>query len=242
MFDFNNRARPESQAIIRYIREGVIGRINSAQAFWCRRAGIPGFGGWFTTKTLSGGGPMIDLPHMLDLALYFMGYPEPDWCLAGMFYDFMDNKAFKGPWGIPDLVNGITDVESSCHAMIIFKTGQTLMIRCSWAEFVEREVNSVTFQGTKAGAKVECLYGIDGDDSTRIDSCFLFTEEYGNQVNRDIIVKKDISMGRIGQAYNFVLAIFGEAEAFSTADEALRLMKIIDAIYTSAQTKNPVKI
>ncbi|MDR1930359.1 MAG: Gfo/Idh/MocA family oxidoreductase, partial [Treponema sp.] len=112
MFDFNNRARPESAAMARYIREGAAGKINSAQAFWIRRAGIPGFGGWFTTRALSGGGPVIDLPHMLDLALYFMGYPEPDWCLAGAFYDFMDNKAFKGPWGIPDSAAGVTDVES----------------------------------------------------------------------------------------------------------------------------------
>jgi predicted dehydrogenase len=242
MFDFNNRARPESQAMIRYIREGVAGRINSTQAFWCRRTGIPGFDGWFTTKGLSGGGSIIDLPHMIDLALYFMGYPDAEWCLAGAFYDFMNNKVFKGPWGFPDFVNGATDVESSCHAMITFKTGQILMVRCSWAEFVEREVSYVTFQGTKAGGKVESIYDIDGHDHTRIDSCLLFTEEYGNQVNRNIIVKKDESMGRIEQACNFALVIAGKAKALNTAGEALQLMKIIDAMYASAQTKAPVKI
>jgi len=72
MFDFNNRARPEAQALMGYIKNGDIGRINSAQALWIRRCGIPGFGGWFTQKALSGGGPVIDLLHMIDLALYFM--------------------------------------------------------------------------------------------------------------------------------------------------------------------------
>jgi predicted dehydrogenase len=242
MFNFNNRARPEARAIARYIKEGAVGRINSAQASWIRRAGIPGFGGWFTTKALSGGGPVIDLPHMLDLALYFMGYPEPDWCLAGVFYDFMDNKAFKGPWGIPDSAAGVTDVESSCHAMLSFKTGQTLMVRCSWAEFVEREMVSVTFQGTKAGGKVERLFGIDGIDSTSIDSSRLFTEEYGVQVNRDIVSEKDESMGRIGNASNFIDTIAGRAEALNTADEALILMKIVDALYESAASKKPVQV
>jgi len=32
------------------IDDGVVGTINSAQAKWIRRAGIPGFGGWFTYR------------------------------------------------------------------------------------------------------------------------------------------------------------------------------------------------
>ena len=44
MFNFNNRARPESYAIMEKINAGEIGTINSAQAKWCRRTGIPGFG------------------------------------------------------------------------------------------------------------------------------------------------------------------------------------------------------
>ena len=82
MFNFNNRARPESYAMMEYIKQGQVGRINSAQAKWIRRTGIPGLGGWFTNKALAGGGPLIDLVHMLDLALYFMGYPEPEFVLA----------------------------------------------------------------------------------------------------------------------------------------------------------------
>jgi predicted dehydrogenase len=240
MFDFNNRARPGSRAVFRYIREGRVGTINSAQASWIRRAGIPGFGGWFTTRALSGGGPVIDLPHMLDLALWFMGYPEPDYLLGAAYYDFMDNKAFKGPWGIPDSTNGITDVESACHAMVTFKTGQSLMIRNSWAEMNEREVVSVTFQGTKMGGKVERLFGIDGIDETSIDSSWLFTEEYGNQVDLDIKTEKDETMGRVSNAANFVDAIRGNTAALNTPEEALILMRVIDALYESAASKKPV--
>jgi predicted dehydrogenase len=242
MFDFNNRARPEAQALMGYIRSGRTGTINSAQAFWIRRAGIPGFGGWFTTRALSGGGPVIDLPHMLDLALYFMGYPEPDYLLGTAFYDFMDNSAFKGPWGIPDTANGVTDVESSCHAMVTFKTGQSLMIRSSWAEFNERETVSVTFQGTRAGGKVERLFGIDGIDETSVDTCRLFTEEFGSQVDLDIKTEKDEHMGRVANAANFVRSLAGAAEPLNTPEEALRLMKIIDAMYESASSKKPVRI
>ena len=53
MFNFNNRARPESYALRKYIEAGDVGTINSAQAKWIRRTGIPGFGGWFTNKEMS---------------------------------------------------------------------------------------------------------------------------------------------------------------------------------------------
>lgn len=241
MFNFNNRARPESQAIYNYIKNNRVGKINSAQATWIRRAGIPAFGSWFTSKAFSGGGAMIDLPHMLDLALWFMGYPEPDYLLGVTYNDFMGNQAFKGPWGMPDL-SGITDVESSCHAMVTFKSGQSLMIRSSWAELVERELVSVTFQGSKMGGKVERLFGIDGVDATSFDSVKLFTEEYGNQVNLDIKAEKDESMGRIGNAKNFAESIAGAAKPNNTPREALIIMKILDALYESAASGKPVQI
>jgi predicted dehydrogenase len=59
MYNFNNRARPEAYAMKAAIDAGEVGAINSAQAKWVRRTGIPGFGGWFTNKSLSGGGPLI---------------------------------------------------------------------------------------------------------------------------------------------------------------------------------------
>jgi predicted dehydrogenase len=55
-------------------------------------------------------------------------------------------------------------------------------------------------------------------------------------------VEKDESMGRIGQASNFVSAVFDKARAFNTAGEALQLMRIIDAMYKSARTRMPVKM
>lgn len=242
VFDFNNRARPESQAMMEYIKAGEIGPINSARAVWSRRSGIPGFGGWFTTKDLSGGGPVIDLLHMLDLSLWFMGYPEASWALAGAFHDFMDNPGFKGPWGIPDVKGGKTDVESSCHGFVTFATGQVLSLQSSWAEFVERETVSVTFQGQKAGGCVERLFGVDGLDETSVDRCELYTLEHGRHVNRRIVVPADESMGRLGAAANFVKVIRGEAEALNRPIEALRLMAIVDALYASAASGAPAKI
>jgi predicted dehydrogenase len=242
LFNFNNRARPESQAMMKYITDGTVGKINSAQAKWIRRTGIPGFGGWFTTKALSGGGPLIDLLHMIDLAMYFMGYPEPAHVLGQTFSDFINDKQFKGPWGIPDRADGTTDVENAAHGFVTFKGGQVLSLQVSWAEMVKREEVSVVFQGTKAGGKVERLFGIDGLDNTAIDTCELYVQENGNSVNRSIVTPACEDMGRIGSAANFIHAIEGKAAPLNTPEQALRLMQVIDAIYASAKTKKPVSI
>lgn len=242
LFNFNNRARPESQAMKAYIDQGVAGTINSAQAKWIRRTGIPGFGGWFTTKDLAGGGSLIDLMHMVDLAMYFMGYPEPAYVMGQTFTDHIQDKGFKGPWGIPDRAGGTTDVENAAHGFVSFKTGQVLSLQVSWAEMVKREEVSVVFQGTTAGGKVERLFGIDGLDNTAIDTCELYVQENGNSVNRSITTAACEDMGRIGSAANFIEAIEGRAEPLNTPQQALRLMQVVDAIYASAQTGKPVAI
>jgi len=242
MFNFNNRARPESYAIMDYIADGTIGRINTCQAKWIRRTGIPGFGGWFTTKAISGGGPLIDLLHMIDLGLHFMGYPEPAHILARTFNDHISDKNFKGPWGIPDVAQGITDVETAAHGFVTFKTGQAMSFQVSWAETNKREEVSVTFQGANAGGLVQRLFRTDGIDETAIDACELYVHEHGRPVNRTVQVPPDEPMGRVRSAVNFVRAVEGSEKPLNTPDQALSLMKIIDGAYESAATGKPVAL
>lgn len=242
MFNFNNRARPEAQAIRQLIADGRIGHINSAQAKWIRRTGIPGFGGWFTTKQLSGGGPLIDLLHMVDLAMHFMGYPQPAHVLGQTFDDFIHDKNFKGPWAIPDVADGVTDVEAAAHGFVTFQTGQVLSLQVSWAEMVQREEVSVVFQGTKAGGKVERLFGTDGLDDTAIDSCEIYYQQHGKSINQTIEVAACEDMGRIQSAANFIESIEGTAEPLNRPAEALTLMRVIDALYASAGQGQPIAL
>ena len=162
--------------------------------------------------------------------------------LGQTFNDFITDKSFKGPWGIPDNDDGVTDVESAAHGFVTFKTGQVLSLQVSWAEMVEREEVSVVFQGSNGGGKVERLFGDDGIDSTAIDSLELYVQEDGKSVNKNIKVDECEDMGRSRSAQNFVLAIEGKEEPLNTPTQALALMKVIDAIYESAETKQPVSL
>ena len=179
---------------------------------------------------------------MVDLAMYFMGYPEPAHVLGQTFSDFIQDKSFKGPWGIPDKVGGVTDVENAAHALVTFKTGQVLTLQVSWAEMIKREEVSVVFQGTKAGGKVERLFGIDGLDHTALDTCELYVQENGHSVNRAIVTPACEDMGRIASAANFIESIEGRARPLNTPEQAYRLMQVIDAVYASAKTGKPVSL
>jgi predicted dehydrogenase len=107
---------------------------------------------------------------------------------------------------------------------------------------IHREEVSVVFQGSKAGGKVERLFGTDGLDETAIDTCELYVQENGNSVNRTIIAEACEDMGRIRSAENFIRTINDEEKPLNTPDQALGLMKIIDATYQSAQSGTPVQI
>ena len=75
-----------------------------------------------------------------------------------------------------------------------------------------------------------------------MDDCELYVQENGRSVNRSIITEPNEDMGRIRAAQNFVLTVEGEEEPLNTPDQALSLMKIIDATYESASTGQPVSI
>lgn len=243
LYDFCNRARPEAQAIRREILSGRFGKVNSAQAMWVRRTGIPGFGGWFTTRKLSGGGPVIDLLHSIDLALWFMGYPEPDYALARTFDDFIRDRRFRGPWGIPEREDGTCDVEAAAHGFVTFKNGSCLAIRNSWAEMIEREEMSVTLQGTREGVRMRRLFGKDGDDATATDTCDIFRmTAKGARKDSPLTERRDEAMGRFRAATNFIRVLQGREEPLSNPQEAVRLMRIIDAIYRSAKVGRPVRV
>ena len=243
MFDFCNRARPESAAIRREIDSGRFGKVNSAETLWVRRTGIPGFGGWFTTKALSGGGPVIDLLHGIDLALWFMGYPEPEYVLARTFDDFIRDKRFRGPWGIPEREDGICDVEAAAYGFVTFKDGSCLTLRNSWAEMVKREEMSVTLQGTKEGAMLRRLFGKDGHDETAEDTSEIYRmTAKGARKDGPLTDRRDEAMGRIRCAENFVRTLQGREKPLSDPAEAVKLMRIIDAVYASAKTGRPVKV
>ena len=155
----NNRYAPESQYLKKYIEDGNMGEIYAGRCGWQRRRGIPGKGGWFTTKAQSGGGPLIDLGvHMIDLAMYLMGNPRPVSVSGATFCKFADNDASADSANAEfgeAMADGTFDVEDLAMGFIRFENGAVLQVEVSWASNVEEEKNFVELRGTKAGFKWE---------------------------------------------------------------------------------------
>jgi len=242
MIQFNNRYRPEAQLLKKYVDGGELGDLYFARCGWIRRNGIPGWGGWFTSKEMAGGGPLIDLAvHMLDLTMWLMGNPEPEVCMASTYSVFGPQMEALGPWGTPN-TKGKFDVEDMAVGMIKFAGGQTIMLEASWASRIRQEFVYSTMCGSKAGASLERVFDFDGDDDTAVDTLELYTQENGVPVNRELIVEPDPAMGRVAAVMHFVDCLKSGKEPVSPGTDGLRIMKILDAMYKSAETGKAVNI
>ncbi|HUT24275.1 MAG TPA: Gfo/Idh/MocA family oxidoreductase, partial [Sumerlaeia bacterium] len=145
MINFSYRFTEQSWALKKQVDTGILGDVYFARTVWHRRRGMPGFGGWFGQKALSGGGPLIDLGvHRLDLALWLMGYPKPVWVM-GSAYDPIASAAAKR-------ARKKFDVEDLAVGMVKFDNGATLEVEASWAaNIAERELMETRLLGTRGG-------------------------------------------------------------------------------------------
>jgi len=231
----NNRYYTNSRYIKDYIKSGKAGEIYCGRCGWIRRRGIPGKGGWFTTKAKSGGGPLIDLGvHMIDLSIWLMGNPRPV-AVSGCTYScFSDNKAesdtVDSEFG-EKKANGTFDVEDLAMGFIKFDNGACLQIEFSWASNIEKSRRFVELRGTKAG------FSWNDDGSVGV-----FTEdETGNLI--DVSPKLgDMGDGHARALEHFVRIVLDGAEKDYVPEQGVNMIKILDAIYESAATGKEVRL
>lgn len=250
IWQFNNRFRPEAQWLWKHVLPdpailyGKLGDIRTTQVEWVRRNGIPGRGSWFTQKAMSGGGPIIDLSiHVMDLAMLGMGYPKPTYVLATASNLFTNDMDVCGPWGFSD-PKGVMDVETASQGMVIFADGKSMQYRASWAERIVKERVACVMQGTKGGVLLERTFGKDGVDDTAIDKCVIVRQSYGQPSNDEFVGLLDPYMGRRASIKAFIDSIVSGEEnpLLPKPEHGLIMMRMIDAMYTSAKTGKPVEI
>jgi predicted dehydrogenase len=228
-----NRFKGAAQSLKKFVDAGRCGNIYHAHTYWYRRRGIPGFGGWFTTKSMSGGGALIDIGvHMLDLTLYLMGFPKPV-AVSGATYNMwkdLSSYTYTSMWGAPT-PNGKKDVDDFALALVRFDGGQTLQLNVSWSINVgsmnpEQVVRVV---GDKGGVALEGL-----------DHPFLYTEQDGQIVD----VKAQYSNVDPGleEIKQFAAVVKGEAKPTATAEQGRTVQAILDAIYRSGEERKEVSV
>lgn len=229
----NNRYWHFSKYLKRYIEDGKAGDIYAGRCGWQRRRGIPGKGGWFTTKEQSGGGPLIDLGvHMIDLAIWLMGNPKPIAVSGSTFRKFADNEidySADSAFG-EKVAGGIFDVEDLAMGFIKFDNGACLQIEFSWASNVGQDNFFVELRGSKSGILWESKTGHEAK---------IFTESDGVPVDIIPQMKED---GKIHKAnlVHFADVVLNGAKPMFMPEEGINMIKILTAIYESAESGQEV--
>lgn len=210
------------------IAEGRLGDVYFGKAIYIRSRGIPaGVGGWFTEKARAGGGALIDLGvHALDSVWYMMGAPRPLAVSAQVFQNFAHTV------NVP-----VFDVDDSAYGMIRFDNGALVHFEVSWAANLTDDIPVSSWTGRELVNSV--LYGKKA--TIRLNPFALFEEQGGGVVKTEL-EPEAIANPFALQMQNFLDAIAGTAEPVNNAQQAVYLMEMLDAIYTSSATGREVPL
>jgi predicted dehydrogenase len=226
----NNRFHSESLLLKSWVEQKRLGRVYHIKTGWVRRNGIPGWGSWFTRKELAGGGPLIDVGvHVLDLALWVLGYPKPVSVFGQAYSMFGPHKRKLSGWGEfrPD---GVYDVEDLAVALIRFEDGSTLALDASWASHIPEERVYLDLYGEQGGASLDLIH----------HTVTLFQE--GQEGFIDSVYRPPKRDDRLALLQNFIDVIHGRAEPVCRPEQSLLIQHILDAVYRSAETGELVKL
>ena len=213
---------------------GTFGDMYLVKAKYLRRIGNRG--GWFADKTRSGGGPLIDLAvHVIDLSRYLLGKPKPISVYGATFNKLGMKKHIKGVnhWHPMDYSDkDICTVEDAVVAMIRFDNGSVLEVEASFTLNIKEGQTSLEVFGDKGGALVEPTLEIFKDENDYMvnvtpvveNSSNVFGSMFQNEIN------------------HFVDCILNGTPCISPAEDGVELMRILDAIYESAETGHEVVI
>lgn len=231
LLGMNQRYAPESQKAKHLAKKGMLGDIYHGKAYWFRRSGIPRLGTWFGSKELAGAGAINDIGvHMLDLCLHLMDNFEPVSVFGTTYTQFGNRGLGEGGWGASDREKITFDVDDFAAAHIRMKNGATITLEVAWACHT-RSHNKVNVElfGTDAGVSVFPLelYQTGSEGS-----------EY--QILEEPV--SDIALPHANKFHNFINHLTEGEPLLTTAQQALAVQKILDAVSESSRTGQSVSI
>ena len=143
---------------------------------------------------------------------------QPGKCV---FDDAVNERAEKAK-----KADAVFDVEDFAAGMIRFENGACLQIEFSWASNIEREKNFVELRGSKSGITWENGRGK------------IFGEEYGELY--DMELKIPDTNGHAENIRHFYEVLSGNAKPDYTIEQGIEIIKILEAVYRSAETGREV--
>lgn len=230
---FVRRHSPNCQVLKSFIDADELGEIYYAKASCMRRVGNPG--GWFADKEISGGGPLLDIGiHVLDLCWYLMGSPKVV-SVSGNTYDKLGsrgNVTTMPRYKAADYDPSKNTVEDLANAVIRFENGASLLLDCSYSLHATKDSIDVSVYGEKGGAELE-------------PALHIATEMHDSVVNIEPQIASrtfEFGVGFAHEIQNFVDASLGRAESVAPAWHGVEIVRILEAIYASAESGQEISL
>ncbi len=152
------RFSPAAMKAKEIIDRGEMGDVLHVQATLLRQRGIPGLGGWFTTKSRSGGGCLIDIGvHLIDLVLHLTSKKSPVRVLGTCIQSFTaETYAYEEMWSTP-VEGGTFDVEDRVRATVSDASGTTFQFDVAWATHLPEKAmkDGLLIEGTSGSLVVD---------------------------------------------------------------------------------------
>ncbi|APC49467.1 dehydrogenase [Virgibacillus halodenitrificans] len=223
---YHYRYTEVSQIAKRAVMENQIGDPLVTRVQALRRRKVPGWG-VFTNKELQGGGSLIDFGcHLLDLSIWLLGDPEPVEVIGKTY-----NRLSKSPIQINDWgsFNYQTfEVDDHVSAYITFENDISVLFECSWAANIKEDKIHLSVSGAEGGLN---MYPFE-----------LYQPKLGSMMETTAKAEHNEKRAGVVQAENFVNSCLGESELVVKPEQAMKVSKIIEAIYQSSESGTSVKL
>lgn len=223
-YDFHHRFSSEAQFLKQNV--ALLGEIYCVKATALRRSGVPGWG-TFTNKEMQGGGPLIDMGiHMLDAAMFVIGFPKVKKVTAKSFQKIGTKKSM-GTFGSWDPTK--YTVEDSLFGFIELENGGLIELDTSFALHIKPEnMLNVDFFGDLAGGS---LYPAEIYTDNAGEFELLANKEEPDENKHENSMKA------------FVDSVLGEGEVeLAGAEQGYRIQKIVESLYESAEKGESVSL
>ncbi len=221
------RFKGESLALKKFLEGDTLGDIYYVKCRALRRRFVPARP-TFTSKKLSGGGPLLDIGvHILDLAYWLMGAPKVV-AVSGFTSDRMIPMGGKiyNNWG--DWDPKTTDVEDFACGLVRFANDSVLYLESSFVlNMKEDSVFTAQLCGTKAGATWP--------------DCEIFSEK-NKQVTDTKIFNIPESKPHIDEVRAFFEAIKKRRKSPVPLEETAQVIAILEGLYKSAELGREIRV
>lgn len=213
MVAMNQRYRPDALALRQFVSGGELGDVHYLKTGWLNRYRPKGRT-WRERKATAGGGAFMDLGlQVLDLAMWTLGYPNPERVSAHMY------------------TRPGSEVEDAAALMLRLEGDRLVNLECSWNLLARTDRQFLHLMGTTGSGSLSPLAVFKDMPAGLVEVTppvpasreNAFTASYRNELQA------------------FVETVRGERTA-AAPREHLVLMRLVEAAYRSAAERREVAL